>query len=62
MIMAADRSVSISCGPTLGMYQEEPFHNRVNCPVPEVTFSAIVIKELKILENNVKNRLTALQR
>uniref|UniRef100_A0A3B3HPP1 Uncharacterized protein n=1 Tax=Oryzias latipes TaxID=8090 RepID=A0A3B3HPP1_ORYLA len=23
MIMAAHRSVSISCGPTLGMYQEE---------------------------------------
>lgn len=76
-IMAAHRSVSISCGPTLGMYQEEvssfdqssqtiswrqPFHNRVYCPVPDVTFSAIVIKELKMLEINVKNTLTALQR
>uniref|UniRef100_A0A3P9KS97 Enhancer of mRNA-decapping protein 3 n=2 Tax=Oryzias latipes TaxID=8090 RepID=A0A3P9KS97_ORYLA len=70
--------VSINCGPTLGMYQGEvssvdqssqtislrqPFHNGVKCPVPEVTFSAIDIKELKILEiikkDNVKNTPTA---
>lgn len=57
--------VSINCGATLGVYQGEvssvdqtsqtislrqPFHNGVKCPVPEVTFSAIDIKELKILE------------
>nr|XP_057942425.1 enhancer of mRNA-decapping protein 3 [Doryrhamphus excisus]XP_057942426.1 enhancer of mRNA-decapping protein 3 [Doryrhamphus excisus] len=57
--------VSINCGPTLGVYQGEvssvdqscqtislrqPFHNGVKCPVPEVTFSAIDIKELKILD------------
>ncbi|XP_049579392.1 enhancer of mRNA-decapping protein 3 isoform X2 [Syngnathus scovelli] len=57
--------VSINCGPTLGVYQGEvssvdqscqtislrqPFHNGVRCPVPEVTFSAIDIKDLKILE------------
>ncbi|XP_048828373.1 enhancer of mRNA-decapping protein 3 [Brienomyrus brachyistius] len=57
--------VSINCGPTLGVYQGEvsavdqgsqtislrhPFHNGVKCLVPEVTFSAIDIKDLKILE------------
>ncbi|XP_062856119.1 enhancer of mRNA-decapping protein 3 [Trichomycterus rosablanca] len=57
--------VSINCGPTLGVYQGEvfsvdqtsqtislrqPFHNGMKCPVPEVTFSAMDIKELKILE------------
>ncbi|KAM6961459.1 enhancer of mRNA-decapping protein 3 [Aplochiton taeniatus] len=57
--------VSINCGPTLGVYQGEvssvdqssqtislrqPFHNGIKCPVPEVTFSAMDIKELKILD------------
>ncbi|KAJ8407800.1 hypothetical protein AAFF_G00268440 [Aldrovandia affinis] len=57
--------VSINCGVTLGVYQGEvssvdqvsqtislrqPFHNGIKCPVPEVTFSAMDIKELKILE------------
>ncbi|KAM8891287.1 enhancer of mRNA-decapping protein 3 isoform 1-T2 [Spinachia spinachia] len=57
--------VSINCGPTLGVYQGEvvsvdqcsqtislrqPFNNGVKCPVPEVTFSAMDIKELKILD------------
>ncbi|CAL8359444.1 unnamed protein product [Lota lota] len=57
--------VSINCGPTLGVYQGEvssvdqasqtislrqPFHNGVKCSVPEVTFSAMDIKELKILD------------
>ncbi|KAJ8252227.1 hypothetical protein COCON_G00215390 [Conger conger] len=57
--------VSINCGVTLGVYQGEvssvdqvsqtislrqPFHNGVKCPVPEVTFSAMDIKELKILD------------
>nr|XP_005163111.1 enhancer of mRNA-decapping protein 3 isoform X2 [Danio rerio] len=57
--------VSIHCGPTLGVYQGEissvdqtsqtislrnPFHNGVKCTVPEVTFSAMDIKDLKILE------------
>ncbi|XP_051975827.1 enhancer of mRNA-decapping protein 3-like isoform X2 [Xyrauchen texanus] len=57
--------VSIQCGPTLGVYQGEvssvdptsqtislrhPFHNGVKCTVPEVTFSAMDIKDLKILE------------
>ncbi|XP_048825280.1 enhancer of mRNA-decapping protein 3-like [Brienomyrus brachyistius] len=57
--------VSINCGPTLGVYQGEvssvdqssqtislrqPFHNGIRCPVPEVTFSAMDIKELKILD------------
>ncbi|XP_010881942.1 enhancer of mRNA-decapping protein 3 [Esox lucius] len=56
--------VSINCGETLGVYQGEvssvdqssqtislrqPFHNGVKCPVPEVTFSAMDIKELKLL-------------
>ncbi|XP_061630791.1 enhancer of mRNA-decapping protein 3 isoform X2 [Phyllopteryx taeniolatus] len=62
--------VSINCGPTLGVYQGEvssvdqscqtislrqPFHNGVKCPVSEVTFSAIDIKDLKILEIRVGN-------
>ncbi|KAL4613210.1 enhancer of mRNA-decapping protein 3 [Arapaima gigas] len=57
--------VSINCGETLGVYQGEvssvnqcsqtislrqPFHNGIKCPVPEVTFSAMDIKELKILD------------
>ncbi|XP_076026484.1 enhancer of mRNA-decapping protein 3 isoform X2 [Genypterus blacodes] len=57
--------VSINCGPTLGVYQGEvssvdqnsqtialklPFHNGVKCPVPEVTFSAMDIKDLKFLD------------
>ncbi|KAL0968695.1 hypothetical protein UPYG_G00270320 [Umbra pygmaea] len=57
--------VSINCGSTLGVYQGEvssvdqssqtislrqPFHNGIKCPVPEVTFSAMDIKELKILD------------
>ncbi|KPP72806.1 enhancer of mRNA-decapping protein 3-like [Scleropages formosus] len=57
--------VSINCGATLGVYQgqvsavdqasqtislKQPFHNGIKCPVPEVTFSARDIKELKILE------------
>ncbi|CAL8291260.1 unnamed protein product [Boreogadus saida] len=57
--------VSINCGTTLGVYQGEvssvdqtsqtislrqPFHNGVKCSVPEVTFSAMDIKELKILD------------
>ncbi|XP_064169864.1 enhancer of mRNA-decapping protein 3-like [Anguilla rostrata] len=57
--------VSINCGVTLGVYQGEvssvdqvsqtislkqPFHNGIKCPVPEVTFSAMDIKELKILD------------
>ncbi|CAB1322645.1 unnamed protein product, partial [Coregonus sp. 'balchen'] len=57
--------VSINCGEALGVYQGEvssvdqssqtislrqPFHNGVKCPVPEVTFSAMDIKELKVLD------------
>ncbi|XP_042571372.1 enhancer of mRNA-decapping protein 3-like [Cyprinus carpio] len=57
--------VSVHCGPALGVYQGEvssvdqtsqtislrhPFHNGVKCTVPEVTFSAMDIKDLKILE------------
>ncbi|XP_070765290.1 enhancer of mRNA-decapping protein 3-like isoform X2 [Enoplosus armatus] len=57
--------VSINCGLTLGVYQGEvssvdhgsqtislrqPYHNGVRCPVPEVTFSAMDIKELKFLD------------
>lgn len=57
--------VSIDCGATLGVYQGEvssvdhssqtislkhPYHNGVKCPVPEVTFSAMDIKELKFLD------------
>ncbi|KAG9489548.1 enhancer of mRNA-decapping protein 3 isoform X2 [Eleutherodactylus coqui] len=57
--------VSINCGDTLGVYQgrvsavdqlnqtislTRPFHNGVKCLVPEVTFRAGDIVELKILE------------
>ncbi|XP_029430345.1 enhancer of mRNA-decapping protein 3 isoform X2 [Rhinatrema bivittatum] len=57
--------VSINCGETLGVYQgrvsavdqlnqtislTQPFHNGVKCLVPEVTFRAGDITELKILE------------
>uniref|UniRef100_A0A1A7Z0N5 Enhancer of mRNA-decapping protein 3 n=1 Tax=Iconisemion striatum TaxID=60296 RepID=A0A1A7Z0N5_9TELE len=57
--------VSINCGATLGVYQGEvssvdrtgqtislrqPYHNGVRCPLPEVTFSAMDIKELKFLD------------
>ncbi|XP_063782442.1 enhancer of mRNA-decapping protein 3 isoform X2 [Pseudophryne corroboree] len=57
--------VSINCGDTLGVYQgrvsavdqlnqtislTQPFHNGVKCLVPEVTFRAGDIVELKILE------------
>ncbi|XP_040269686.1 enhancer of mRNA-decapping protein 3 isoform X3 [Bufo bufo] len=57
--------VSINCGDALGMYQGcvsavdqinqtislmQPFHNGVKCLVPEVTFRAGDIVELKILE------------
>ncbi|CAN9506806.1 unnamed protein product [Ophioblennius macclurei] len=57
--------VSIYCGETLGVYQGEvssvdhtsqtislkqPYHNGVKCPVPEVTFSALDIKDLKFLD------------
>ncbi|XP_042280865.1 enhancer of mRNA-decapping protein 3-like [Thunnus maccoyii] len=57
--------VSINCGLTLGVYQgevssvdrasqtislREPYHNGVRCPLPEVTFSAMDIKELKFLD------------
>ncbi|XP_074517741.1 enhancer of mRNA-decapping protein 3-like [Sebastes fasciatus] len=57
--------VSINCGLTLGVYQGEvssvdhasqtislrqPYHNGVKCPLPEVTFSAMDIKELKFLD------------
>ncbi|XP_039867203.1 enhancer of mRNA-decapping protein 3-like isoform X2 [Simochromis diagramma] len=57
--------VSIDCGATLGVYQGEvssvdrvsqtislkhPYHNGVKCPVPEVTFSAMDIKDLKFLD------------
>ncbi|XP_059208828.1 enhancer of mRNA-decapping protein 3-like [Centropristis striata] len=57
--------VSINCGLTLGVYQGEvssvdhasqtislkqPYHNGVRCPLPEVTFSAMDIKELKFLD------------
>lgn len=57
--------VSVNCGPTLGVYQGEvssvdqtsqtislkqPYHNGVKCPVPEVTFSAMDIKELKFVD------------
>ncbi|XP_061773701.1 enhancer of mRNA-decapping protein 3-like isoform X2 [Nerophis ophidion] len=66
--------VSINCGPTLGVYQGEvssvdqscqtislrqPFHNGVKCPVPEVTFSAIDIKDLKILDIRNGNAQTS---
>ncbi|XP_040824280.1 enhancer of mRNA-decapping protein 3 [Ochotona curzoniae] len=57
--------VSINCGESLGVYQgrvsavdqisqtislTRPFHNGVKCLVPEVTFRAGDITELKILE------------
>ncbi|XP_043933135.1 enhancer of mRNA-decapping protein 3 isoform X2 [Protopterus annectens] len=57
--------VSIDCGEGLGVYQgrvslvdpncqtialTEPFHNGKKYSMPEVTFSALNIKELKILE------------
>ncbi|KAL2088829.1 hypothetical protein ACEWY4_015728 [Coilia grayii] len=57
--------VSINCGATLGIYQGEvsavdphgqtislrqPFHNGIRCPIPEVSFSAVDIKDLKILD------------
>ncbi|XP_068131778.1 enhancer of mRNA-decapping protein 3 isoform X2 [Hyperolius riggenbachi] len=57
--------VSINCGDTLGVYQgrvsavdqlsqtislTQPFHNGVKCLVPEVTFRAGDIVDLKILE------------
>ncbi|XP_073475107.1 enhancer of mRNA-decapping protein 3 isoform X1 [Aquarana catesbeiana] len=57
--------VSINCGDTLGVYQgqvsavdqlnqtislTQPFHNGVKCLVPEVTFRAGDIVNLKILE------------
>uniref|UniRef100_UPI0037E79EAD enhancer of mRNA-decapping protein 3-like n=1 Tax=Semicossyphus pulcher TaxID=241346 RepID=UPI0037E79EAD len=64
--------VSINCGMTLGVYQGEvssvdhssqtislrqPYHNGVRCPVPEVTFSAMDIKELKFLDiQNTANK------
>ncbi|KAM4748324.1 enhancer of mRNA-decapping protein 3 [Rhinophrynus dorsalis] len=63
--------VSINCGDTLGVYQgcvssvdqanqtislTQPFHNGVKCLVPEVTFRAGDIAELKILEIPVENR------
>ncbi|XP_068432679.1 enhancer of mRNA-decapping protein 3-like isoform X2 [Clinocottus analis] len=64
--------VSINCGLTLGVYQGEvssvdhtsqtislrqPYHNGVRCPLPEVTFSAIDIKELKFLDvHNTVNK------
>ncbi|XP_053320574.1 enhancer of mRNA-decapping protein 3 isoform X2 [Spea bombifrons] len=68
--------VSINCGDTLGVYQgrvsavdqhnqtislTQPFHNGVKCLVPEVTFRAGDIAELKILEipvDNQQNRQT----
>ncbi|XP_018553016.1 enhancer of mRNA-decapping protein 3 [Lates calcarifer] len=67
--------VSINCGLTLGVYQGEvssvdhasqtislrqPYHNGVKCPVPEVTFSAMDIKELKFLDiQNTVNKPTS---
>ncbi|XP_017284200.1 enhancer of mRNA-decapping protein 3 [Kryptolebias marmoratus] len=63
--------VSINCGLTLGVYQGEvssvdgagqtislrqPYHNGVRCSVPEVTFSAMDIKELKFL--GIQNTVT----
>ncbi|XP_029354934.1 LOW QUALITY PROTEIN: enhancer of mRNA-decapping protein 3-like [Echeneis naucrates] len=57
--------VSIDCGLELGVYQGEvssvdhasqtislrqPYHNGVKCPVSEVTFSVMDIKELKFLD------------
>uniref|UniRef100_A0A3Q4MH56 Enhancer of mRNA-decapping protein 3 n=1 Tax=Neolamprologus brichardi TaxID=32507 RepID=A0A3Q4MH56_NEOBR len=67
--------VSIDCGATLGVYQGEvssvdrvsqtislkhPYHNGVKCPVPEVTFSAMDIKDLKFLDiQNKVNKTSA---
>ncbi|XP_034536858.1 enhancer of mRNA-decapping protein 3-like [Notolabrus celidotus] len=64
--------VSINCGLTLGVYQgavssvdhtsqtislKQPYHNGVRCPVAEVTFSAMDIKELKFLDiQNTTNK------
>ncbi|KAM4036754.1 enhancer of mRNA-decapping protein 3 isoform 1-T3 [Anomaloglossus baeobatrachus] len=63
--------VSINCGDILGVYQgrvsavdqlnqtislTQPFHNGVKCLVPEVTFRAGDIVELKILEIPVDSR------
>ncbi|XP_028258031.1 enhancer of mRNA-decapping protein 3-like [Parambassis ranga] len=63
--------VSINCGVALGVYQGEvssvdhasqtislrqPYHNGTRCPVPEVTFSAMDIKELKFLDINTINK------
>ncbi|XP_045889251.1 enhancer of mRNA-decapping protein 3-like [Micropterus dolomieu] len=69
--------VSINCGLTLGVYQGEvssvdhasqtislrqPYHNGIRCPVPEVTFSAMDIKELKILDiQNTVNKPISVQ-
>ncbi|KAM8973450.1 enhancer of mRNA-decapping protein 3 isoform 2-T2 [Pelodytes ibericus] len=65
--------VSINCGNTLGVYQgcvsavdqlnqtislTQPFHNGVKCLVPEVTFRAGDIVELKILEIPFDNQHT----
>ncbi|XP_075432067.1 enhancer of mRNA-decapping protein 3 isoform X2 [Ascaphus truei] len=63
--------VSVNCGQTLGVYQgrvsavdqlhqtislTHPFHNGVKCLVPEVTFRAGDITDLKILEIPVDSR------
>uniref|UniRef100_A0A8D3ADN5 Enhancer of mRNA-decapping protein 3 n=1 Tax=Scophthalmus maximus TaxID=52904 RepID=A0A8D3ADN5_SCOMX len=64
--------VSINCGLALGVYQGEvssvdcasqtislrqPYHNGIKCPVSEVTFSAMDIKELKFLDvQNTANK------
>ncbi|KAG8440311.1 hypothetical protein GDO86_006174 [Hymenochirus boettgeri] len=63
--------VSINCGDTLGVYQGrvsavdqvnqtisliQPFHNGIKCLVPEVTFRAGDIAELKILEIPMQNQ------
>ncbi|KAL7405832.1 hypothetical protein ABVT39_008288 [Epinephelus coioides] len=60
--------VSINCGLALGVYQGEvssvdhasqtislrqPYHNGIRCHLPEVTFSAMDIKDLKFL--NIQN-------
>uniref|UniRef100_A0A3P9LCX9 Enhancer of mRNA-decapping protein 3 n=1 Tax=Oryzias latipes TaxID=8090 RepID=A0A3P9LCX9_ORYLA len=69
--------VSINCGVMLGIYQGEvssvdhasqtislkqPYRNGVRCPVPEVTFSAMDIKELKFLDiQNTVNKTSTEQ-
>uniref|UniRef100_A0A672I0R8 Enhancer of mRNA-decapping protein 3 n=1 Tax=Salarias fasciatus TaxID=181472 RepID=A0A672I0R8_SALFA len=69
--------VSIFCGETLGVYQGEvssvdrtsqtislkqPYHNGVRCPVPEVTFSAMDIKDLKFLDfQKTASKLSSVQ-